>query len=211
GDSARPQSKGCRGANAAAVPKPAGTGRLTAGRMPSPRRPPAHLLLVCLFASFQQVSPKTFLLCGISLCSGERCCDGQCCRRYHGLQQEPINGFGLVFIFTGIIMGGICLAAAYKCIKACSALHEREGVEPRRPTSRRPLPGPPPSIPRRIPRPTARWRRSRSCTRSLPSRRPATATSSWQTLRKQALTPRPRSRGHRGARPLLASPWGGGH
>lgn len=38
-----------------AVPEPAATGSLAVGRMPLPRRPLAHLLLVCLFANFQQV------------------------------------------------------------------------------------------------------------------------------------------------------------
>ncbi|TFK10718.1 leptin receptor gene-related protein [Platysternon megacephalum] len=101
--------------------------------MPPPRRPPAHLLLVCLFASFQQVSPKTFLFCGISLCSGERCCDGQCCRLFPGFEEETNNMFGLVFIIIGMMIGGMCLLAACKCIKDRAALHETEGVEPAQP------------------------------------------------------------------------------
>ncbi|CAM2108940.1 unnamed protein product [Caretta caretta] len=84
--------------------------------MPPPRRPPAHLLLVCLFANFQPVSPKTFLLCGVSV---------------------------LIFIITGVMIGGICLFAMYKCCKNWHVLHQTEGVEPAQPHVP-PAPGPAP-------------------------------------------------------------------
>ncbi|XP_039372199.1 transmembrane protein 92 [Mauremys reevesii] len=124
--------------------------------MPPPRRPPAHLLLVCLFASFQQVSPGTLLLCGISLCSGEHCCDGQCCSLHPGVREET-NPFGLIFILTGMIMGFVCLFAACKCLKARAALHETEGVQPAQPqvppAPRTATPGPPSQQPQEDPPP----------------------------------------------------------
>ncbi|CAM4717086.1 unnamed protein product [Caretta caretta] len=111
--------------------------------MPPPRRPPAHLLLVCLFANFQPVSPKTFLLCGVSVCSGEFCCDGHCCSLHPQLQEETNNMFGLIFIITGVMIGGICLFAMYKCCKNWHVLHQTEGVEPAQPHVP-PAPGPAP-------------------------------------------------------------------
>nr|XP_008160981.1 transmembrane protein 92 [Chrysemys picta bellii] len=101
--------------------------------MPLPRRPPAHLLLVCLFASFQQVSPKIFLLCGISLCSGERCCDGRCCSLRPGFKEGTTNGFGLIFIIMGVMIGGGVLFVVYKCCKNWAGLDETEGIEPAQP------------------------------------------------------------------------------
>ncbi|XP_034612159.1 uncharacterized protein LOC117869428 [Trachemys scripta elegans] len=165
--------------------------------MPPPRRPPAHLLLVCLFASFQQwlaalklrrasqmqpgprnlpahgllgaasawfrfwltmwlsslsprrgqasitgspqpsahaaVLPKIFLLCGISLCSGEHCCDGRCCSLRPGFKEGTTNGFGLIFIIMGVMIGGGVLFTVYKCCKNCAGLDETEGIEPAQP------------------------------------------------------------------------------
>ncbi|CAM5178616.1 unnamed protein product [Eretmochelys imbricata] len=61
----------------------------------------------------------------------------------HSFRRRRITRSGLIFIITGVMIGGICLFAMYKCCKNWHVLHQTEGVEPAQPHVP-PAPGPAP-------------------------------------------------------------------
>ncbi|CAM4633740.1 unnamed protein product [Lepidochelys kempii] len=61
----------------------------------------------------------------------------------HSFRRRRITCSGLIFIITGVMIGGICLFAMYKCCKTWRVLHQTEGVEPAQ-SHVPPAPGPAP-------------------------------------------------------------------
>ncbi|CAM4686814.1 unnamed protein product [Lepidochelys olivacea] len=153
--------------------------------MPPPRRPPAHLLLVCLFANFQpspaSLSRQRLFSSAGSLCVQESSAVMVTAVAYtHSFRRRRITCSGLIFIITGVMIGGICLFAMYKCCKTWRVLHQTEGVEPAQ-SHVPPAPGPaPPESPIQQPQedpppysePPASWCRTES-PRASPSAQPA--------------------------------------